>query len=80
MLVLTDRNLTTAALTGRIAATGAELLGRCKANRKLPVVGRLHDESWLSLLGGSRSASSTPRSPSSPAPAGPAAATGWPPP
>jgi Insertion element 4 transposase N-terminal/Transposase DDE domain len=52
MLVLTDRNLTTAALTGRIAATGAHLLGRCKANRKLPVVGRLPDGSWLSLLGG----------------------------
>jgi hypothetical protein len=52
MLVLTDRNLTTAALTGRIAATGAHLLGRCKANRKLPMVGRLHDGSWLSLLGG----------------------------
>jgi hypothetical protein len=52
MLVLCDRNLTTAALTGRIAATGAQLLGRCKANRKLPMVGRLPDGSWLSLLGG----------------------------
>jgi hypothetical protein len=80
MLVLTDRNLTTAALTGRIAATGAHLLGRCKTNRKLPVVGRLPDGSWLSLLGGVTSASSTPRSPSLPAPDGPAAATGWPPP
>lgn len=80
MLVLCDRNLTTAALTGRIAATGAQLLGRCKANRKLPVLGRLPDGSWLSVLGGSPSASSTPRSPSPPAPAGPAAATGWPPP
>lgn len=52
MLVLCDRNLTTAALTGGIAATGAHLLGRCKANRKLPVVGRLPDGSWLSVLGG----------------------------
>jgi hypothetical protein len=52
MLVLCDRNLTTATLTGRIAATGAQLLGRCKANRKLPMVGRLHDGSWLSVLGG----------------------------
>ena len=52
MLVLTDRNLTTAALTGRIAATGGHLLGRCKSGRKLPVVGRLPDGSWLSLLGG----------------------------
>jgi hypothetical protein len=52
MLVLCDRNLTTAALTGRIAATGAQLLGRCKANRTLPILGRLPDGSWLSLLGG----------------------------
>jgi hypothetical protein len=52
MLVLTDRNLTTAALTRQIAATGAHLLGRCKANRKLPLLGRLPDGSWLSLLGG----------------------------
>jgi Transposase DDE domain len=52
MLVLCDRNLTTAALTRRIAATDAHLLGRCKANRQLPVVGRLPDGSWLSLLGG----------------------------
>ena len=52
MLVLCDRNLTTAALTGRIAASGAQLLGRCKADRKLPLLGRLHDGSWLSLLGG----------------------------
>ena len=52
MLVLCDRNLTTHTLTGRIAAAHAHLLGRCKANRKLPVVGRLHDGSWLSVLGG----------------------------
>jgi hypothetical protein len=52
MLVLCDRNLTTAALTGRIAASGAHLLGRCKANRKLPILGHLHDGSYLSVLGG----------------------------
>src|SRR5918996_5554958 len=52
MLVLCDRNLTTAALTRQIAASGAELLGRCKANRKLPVVSRCKDGSFLSLLGG----------------------------
>ena len=52
MLVLCDRNFAAAALTGRIAATGAQLLGRCKANRKLPMVGRLHDGSCLSVLGG----------------------------
>jgi hypothetical protein len=52
MLVLCDRNLTTAALARRIAATGAHLLGRCKNDRKLPVMRRLADGSWLSLLGG----------------------------
>jgi hypothetical protein len=52
MLVLCDRNLTTHTLTGRIAAADAHLLGRCKANRKLPLVGRLHDGSYLSVLGG----------------------------
>jgi Insertion element 4 transposase N-terminal/Transposase DDE domain len=52
MLVLCDRNLTTTALTRRIAATGAQLLGRCKANRKLPVLRRLHDGSYLSVMGG----------------------------
>jgi hypothetical protein len=54
MLVLCDRNLTTNTLTRQIAATGAHLLGRCKADRKLPLLGRLHDGSWLSLLGGVR--------------------------
>jgi Insertion element 4 transposase N-terminal/Transposase DDE domain len=52
MLVLTDRNLTTNTLTRQIAASGAHLLGRCKADRKLPLLGRLHDGSWRSLLGG----------------------------
>ena len=52
MLVLCDRNLTTAALTRHIATSGAHLLGRCKADRKLPLLGRLPDGSWLSLLGG----------------------------
>jgi hypothetical protein len=52
MLVLCDRNLTTNTLTRRIAATDAQLLGRCKANRKLPVLRRLHDGSYLSVMGG----------------------------
>jgi hypothetical protein len=52
MLVLCDRNLTTHTLTRRITATGAHLLGRCKSDRKLPLVGRLADGSWLSVLGG----------------------------
>jgi hypothetical protein len=52
MLVLCDRNLTTNTLTRRIAATDAHLLGRCKTNRNLPVLGRLADGSWLSVMGG----------------------------
>jgi len=52
MLVLTDRNLTTGTLTRHLAATKAHLLGRCKTDRKLPVLGRLPDGSYLSVLGG----------------------------
>jgi hypothetical protein len=52
MLVLLDRNLTTNTLTRRIAATNAHLLGRCKSDRKLPLLRRLADGSWLSVLGG----------------------------
>ena len=52
MLVLTDRNLTTATLTRHLAATKAHMLGRCKTDRKLPVLRRLPDASWLSVLGG----------------------------
>jgi len=52
MLVLLDRNLTTATLTRHLAATKAHMLGRCKTNRRLPVLGRLPDGSWLSVLGG----------------------------
>ena len=52
MLVLCDRNLTTNTLVGRIAASGAHLLGRCKTDRKLPVLRRLADGSYLSVMGG----------------------------
>jgi transposase IS4-like protein/DDE family transposase len=52
MLVLCDRNLTTNTLVSRIAATDAHLLGRCKTDRKLPVLRRLADGSWLSVMGG----------------------------
>jgi hypothetical protein len=79
--VLTGRcNLTTAALTGRIAATGAQLLGRCKANRKLPMVGRLRDRSWLSLLGGVQVRVVDAEITVATRADRPAAATGWPPP
>lgn len=52
MLVLCDRNLTTNTLTRHLAATGAHLLGRCKTDRRLPVLRRYHDGSYLSVLGG----------------------------
>ncbi|HZA83923.1 MAG TPA: IS4 family transposase [Actinomycetes bacterium] len=52
MLVLCDRNLTTNTLARGIAATDAHLLGRCKADRKLPVLRRLQDGSYLSVMGG----------------------------
>ena len=39
-------------LTRGIAATDAHLLGRCKSDRKLPLLRRLPDGSWLSVLGG----------------------------
>ena len=52
MLVLCDRNLTTNTLARRVAATDAHLLGRCKADRKLPLLRRLDDGSYLSVMGG----------------------------
>jgi Insertion element 4 transposase N-terminal/Transposase DDE domain len=54
MLLLADRNFAVAGLLAQIAATGADLLVRCKDGRKLPPVGRLPAGSWLTLLGGQR--------------------------
>jgi hypothetical protein len=54
MLLLADRNYAAAALLTRFAATGADLLIRCKTGRKLPMIGRLPDGSWLSVIGGLR--------------------------
>jgi hypothetical protein len=51
MLLLADRNYAAADLLKAFAATGADLLIRCKANRKLPIVRRYHDGSWLSVIG-----------------------------
>jgi hypothetical protein len=51
MLVLADRNFAAAALIGQLAATKADLLVRVKANRKLPVLARYHDGSYLSQIG-----------------------------
>jgi hypothetical protein len=54
MLLLGDRNYASADLITKIAATGADLLIRCKSNRKLPVLDRYPDGSWLSTVGGLR--------------------------
>jgi hypothetical protein len=51
MLLLADRNFAARDLAGQIAATGAELLIRCRDDRKLPPVGHCPDGSWLALLG-----------------------------
>jgi Insertion element 4 transposase N-terminal/Transposase DDE domain len=51
MLVLLDRNFDAAALIGQLAATDAHLLVRLKSNRKLPVLRRYHDGSYLSQIG-----------------------------
>ncbi len=52
MLLLADRNFAVCDLVEQIHATGADLLDRCKTNRKFPTVGRYRDGSRLALLGG----------------------------
>jgi hypothetical protein len=54
MIVLLDRNFDAATLIGQLAATGAHLLVRLKSNRKLPVLRRYHDGSYLSQIGAVR--------------------------
>jgi Insertion element 4 transposase N-terminal/Transposase DDE domain len=57
MIVLADRNFAAADLLSAIAGTGAHLLVRCKTGstaRKLPVLRRWPDGSYLSLFGGVR--------------------------
>jgi hypothetical protein len=51
MLLLADRNFAAAALLGRLAADGADLLVRCKSGRNLPSVARLADGSFLARVG-----------------------------
>jgi hypothetical protein len=54
MLLLADRNYAAAKLVETLAATGADLLIRCKTGRRLPVLGRYRDGSWLSTIGALR--------------------------
>jgi hypothetical protein len=51
MLLLADRNFGAQDLLTQIAATGAHLLVRLKSGRKVPVLARYRDGSYLSMLG-----------------------------
>jgi hypothetical protein len=51
MIVLADRNFGTVPMVGAVAGTGADLLLRVKAGRRLPVCARLPDGSWISRMG-----------------------------
>jgi hypothetical protein len=51
MLLLADRNYAAADLVKTLAATKADLLIRCKNGRRLPVIRRYRDGSWLSTIG-----------------------------
>lgn len=51
MILLGDRNFGAADLLARIAATEADLLVRVKNGRKIPVLARYRDGSYLSVLG-----------------------------
>jgi hypothetical protein len=54
LLLLADRNFAAADLVTALASTGADLLIRCKTSRRLPVLTRYRDGSYLSVLGGVR--------------------------
>ena len=51
MLLIADRNYAAADLLSTLASTGAQLLIRCKNGRRLPILRRLPDGSWLSRIG-----------------------------
>jgi Insertion element 4 transposase N-terminal/Transposase DDE domain len=51
MLLLADRNYAAAELIATLAQTEADLLIRCKSGRRLPVLSRHRDGSWLSTIG-----------------------------
>ncbi len=52
MLVLWDRGFDSNTFLADVAKTGAQFLGRLKANRRPPVLARLADGSWLTRIGG----------------------------
>ncbi|WP_373431719.1 transposase [Streptomyces achromogenes] len=51
MLVLWDKGFDANAFLANVASTGAQFLGRIRANRRTPVLARLGDGSYLSVLG-----------------------------
>lgn len=51
MLLLADRNYAAADLIAVLATTGAHLLIRCKSSRKLPILRRHRDGSFVSIIG-----------------------------
>jgi hypothetical protein len=54
MILLGDRNFGAADLLAQIAATKAHFLIRLKNGRKMPILARYHDGSYLSMLGALR--------------------------
>ncbi|MFJ7592983.1 IS4 family transposase [Streptomyces sp. NPDC097617] len=51
MLVLWDKGFDANAFLASVNATGAEVLGRLRSNRRTPVLARLADGSYLSVIG-----------------------------
>ncbi|MEU5599167.1 IS4 family transposase [Streptomyces sp. NPDC020298] len=51
MLVLWDKGFDANAFLAAVDGTGAKFLGRLRANRRTPVLTRLHDGSYLSVIG-----------------------------
>ncbi|WP_328903006.1 IS4 family transposase [Streptomyces sp. NBC_00441] len=51
MLVLWDKGFDGNAFLAAVTATGAQVLGRIKSNRRTPVLARLIDGSYLSVIG-----------------------------
>lgn len=54
MILLADRNFAASELIAQIAATGADVVVRCKNGRRMPVLDRYRDGSYLSVLGRTR--------------------------
>ncbi|TDU04199.1 IS4 family transposase [Streptomyces sp. 846.5] len=51
MLVLWDKGFDANDFLAQVDATGAKVLGRLRGNRRTPVLARLHDGSYLSVIG-----------------------------